>query len=498
MKINRKNRRRWILTVLVLLLTMTWAFSAASAGSPVDLLVLDDTGSPVSGVEIKSGGDLIVVTGDDGKATIGGRWRGRQIDLSAPGFLTSWIWVPKHGDSTVTAQIDPAIFRGKVVDPFGRPVSEVQVKTTLGAGVTNAEGEFAVRRAEPGDIEVFRPAWVRTDTTWDGSPGSSEYVIAPRKIKSIHVAGDVLGDQGRWNSMLMLVRSTELNAITLDLKDDWATIFYDSDVSWAQHSIRRYYDLESVATALEAEGIYLIGRIVAFQDPVVAKLYPEMAVWDASTGAPYHRGGQYFLDPTDADAREYVLQLAEEACDLGVDEIQLDYIRFPDGRPENARYDGEASSDTARNEAIGSLFREAKARLHPKGCALAADVFGFMTTARDDGGIGQSWKMLTAELDVVSPMLYPSHFGKGWAGIPRPVDEPYRIVYGSIDDGLRRQSQGAVIRPWLQDFGYGTENVRAQIDAAEAHDLGWMLWNIISVFHKDALLPAEVEADQPG
>ena len=137
---------------------------------------------------------------------------------------------------------------------------------------------------------------------------------------------------------------------------------------------------------------------------------------------------------------------------------------------------------------IRDFLATAVAELHPLGCAVAADIFGFLTKAVDDGGIGQQWEEITSVIDVASPMLYPSHYASGWYGFQRPVDHPAALVANALDDGLGRLARQIVVRPWLQDFGYDAGQVRAQIEEANSRSLGWMLWNAQSNVTVDALL----------
>jgi hypothetical protein len=234
-----------------------------------------------------------------------------------------------------------------------------------------------------------------------------------------------------------------------------------------------------VADAAEREDLYLIGRLVTFQDPLAARAKSEMSVWDMSNGTPFSSRGQYFLDPTDPDSRAYALDLAEEACDLGVDEVQFDYVRFPDARPESVQFD-RGVTEEVRSEAIRGFLLEALDRLHPLGCAVAVDVFGFVTTAADDGGIGQRWEDITSVADVISPMIYPSHYDPGWYGLESPNEHPARVVEAALSDAMERRAGRVVVRPWLQDFGYDARQVRDQVEVAESYGLGWMLWNATS------------------
>ena len=179
---------------------------------------------------------------------------------------------------------------------------------------------------------------------------------------------------------------------------------------------------------------------------------------------------------------------------MGVDEIQFDYIRFPDSRRPSATFDGPIDPD-ARVTTITSFLEEARALLWPMGCAVAADIFGFLTTVAGDGGIGQQWEKITEVLDVVSPMLYPSHYDDGWYGYDRPNDHPGGVVKAALEDAVARMHTGVVIRPWLQDFGHRDDQVRSSIDAAEEFDLGWMLWNPVSNVSVGAL---KSQAENPG
>ena len=169
-----------------------------------------------------------------------------------------------------------------------------------------------------------------------------------------------------------------------------------------------------------------------------------------------------------------------------MDEIQFDYIRFPDSRRPSATFDGPIDPES-RITTITSFAEEARTALSALGCAVAADIFGFVTTVTDDGGIGQQWEELTQVLDVVSPMLYPSHYDDGWFGFDRPNDHPGEVVSAALEDAFDRMQTGIVIRPWLQDFGHRDDQVRSSINAAEEFQLGWMLWNPVSQVSVGAL-----------
>jgi hypothetical protein len=306
--------------------------------------------------------------------------------------------------------------------------------------------------------------------------------------RAVHISGEAVGNE--FEAFVHMAMTTELNALMIDLKDESGYVWYDSSDPTALEAgaVSSVYNLSEVVARADELGLYVIGRLVIFQDPVAARSIPSMAVWDSDLNQPYSANGQYFLDPTDPEARAYALGLAVEACNRGVDEIQFDYVRFPDARSEAAQFDGGVNAET-RTTTINAFLDEAVNSLHPLGCAVAADIFGFLTTAQDDGGIGQKWEEITAEIDVASPMLYPSHYGSGWFGYENPNEHPSDVVRLALEDGMERLTENVVVRPWLQDFGYSTESVRAQIDSAEQFNVGWMLWNAQSNVTVEALIP---------
>jgi hypothetical protein len=311
--------------------------------------------------------------------------------------------------------------------------------------------------------------------------------MAPFIARAVHIAGEAA--EQNIDRFFEMAATTELNALMLDLKDETGLVWYNTADPTATEvgAVRNAYDLGSIAKRAEQSDLYLIGRIVVFNDPTAALAKPDMAVWDTATNAPYVSRGQYFLDPTDPAARAYGLALAQEACSMGVDEIQFDYIRFPDARTESATFDGGIELETRTTTIVGFL-EEAVAMLHPMGCAVAADVFGFTTAPGvDDGGIGQRWEEVTGIVDVASPMVYPSHYDTGWYGFDVPNDHPGPLVTNALEDGMARLARNIVVRPWLQDFGYTPEQVREQIEVAEGYGLGWMLWNAASNVTMDAL-----------
>jgi hypothetical protein len=490
--------RKSVLPILLVLtaLWLGWAgWSWFTGRASYTLMVMDETGAPLVDVAVARGDEVIATTGPDGTVALDGRHEGDLLVLAAAGYNPVKVTVPDPSAEMVEAMLEPTVLRARVVDHEGRPVEGARVSAGDRWAVTGLDGRAMVQHAESGRVVVERPAWSGSEHVWDGGPGELTASVEPLVVRAVHVAVDVARDPALWEGFVRMAEETELNGIMLDLKAEEGIVYYDSQVELARRidAVDPLFNLAEIARQLGELDLYLIGRIVAFQDPVAARRAPELAVWSAREDAPYQRNNQYFLDPTDPAARGYALDLAEEVCRLGVDEVQFDYVRFPDGYPEWAVFDGDIAPGSeyqdARVAALKGFLQDARDRLHPLGCAVAGDVFGFVTTATDDGGIGQEWVEMTKALDVVSPMLYPSHYASGWWGFADPNDHPREVVRYALRDGLDRLESGTVIRPWLQDFGYTPAQVRAQIDATEEFGFGWMLWNAKSNVSVEALRP---------
>lgn len=479
---------------LLVALTVVWAawtgWSLLGQSTPYTLRITDDVGVPIASAVVDVGGRQVGTTGAEGKVDMEWNRSNRVVEVSAPGHISRTVTIDESPGTTLDVVLNARVLRGRVLDQAGDPVEAVTVVAGPASGLTDEEGRFDLRGAEPGSVSVHRPAWVPTSFTWDGGPGEAVVTVEPFAVRAVHISGEAIGNN--FDMFLDMAADTELNAVMLDLKDESGFVWYDSQdpTALSVGAVSAVYDLASVVQRSHEAGLYVIGRLVIFQDPVAAVGKPSMAVWDSELESPYSANGQFFLDPTDPDARAYALALAAEACQAGVDEVQFDYVRFPDARRESAQFDEGVTQDV-RVATITGFLRESVALLHPMGCAVGADIFGFLTAALDDGGIGQRWEDITEVVDVASPMVYPSHYGPGWYGYENPNEHPSDMVRRALEDAMERLPRSVVVRPWLQDFGYSTESVRAQIDSAEAFGLGWMLWNAKSEVTVAALDPPE-------
>jgi hypothetical protein len=249
----------------------------------------------------------------------------------------------------------------------------------------------------------------------------------------------------------------------------------------------------------------VVGRIVAFKDPMLAKWafangHPSWGVQDHS-GNPYHAGTYgtaSFSNLASPEVQQYNKDLAVEAAKLGFDDIMYDYIRRPEGPLGSEVYPG--IGDRQPQDVISSFLGDVAPAVHEQGAFLGAAVFGISAfTAAGHGDVAQNIPSMSKVLDFISPMVYPSHWGPGEYSVPVPNAAPYDIVNRSLKDFNRQALEGhAQIIPWLQDFtlgppAYGASDVQAQIKAA--HDDGinsFLLWNANCKFHPDALPPKDM------
>jgi len=485
------RRTLFRLLVAFTLVWIGWAgWSMIGRSNPYELRVLDDLGTPIASAVVDVAGSQVGTTGADGRVEMIWSRSTKVLEVTAPGHVPQMVTLADRPEGHFDVVLKARVLRGRVVDESGSGIEGARIRAGAGHDTSDEEGYFQIRGAEEGTVVVDRPAWLSTEFSWQGGTGESIVTMEPFTARAVHIGGPAIRDN--LASYVDMAMDTELNALMIDLKDETGKVFFDTEneTAIAVGAAQGVFDLATTAAEAHGLGLYVIGRIVLFTDPIAAVQQPEMAVWDTATNSPYEANGQHFLDPTDPAARQYGLDLAAEACRAGVDEIQFDYVRFPDSRSESAVFDGGVGPDT-RISTVSTFLNDSVARLRPLGCAVAADIFGYLTTATDDGGIGQRWEEVAGIVDVVSPMLYPSHYDPNWYGFADPSQHPGEMIDRALVDGMGRLSGQVVVRPWLQDFGYDAAQVREQITTAESHGLGWMLWNSASEVTVDALRPAE-------
>ncbi|HEX4930015.1 MAG TPA: putative glycoside hydrolase [Gaiellaceae bacterium] len=330
-------------------------------------------------------------------------------------------------------------------------------------------------------------------------PAAQPAVRAPRQlpeeVRGIHVTMALASLDGKLEEYLELV-DDGLNTIELDVKDENGEVgFLASGVPLAREvgAAKPYYKPREAARLIHARGVYLIGRVVVFEDPRLAAGRPELAVKNPDGSVWHNHAGLGWTNPYDKRVWDYNVSLAEVAARAGFDEIQFDYVRFPtDGDVDSIVYPNKTS--TAPGWVIAEFVHYASKRLKPLGVRISTDVFGLSATR--DLGIGQIPKRIAKYVDAVYPMVYPSHYGPGEYGLDDPNGSPGSTVEWSLADFRRElKSSKAQLIPWLQDFSYGRTyrlaDVRAQIDAARLMGArGYLLWNPLGIYTPGALAPA--------
>jgi hypothetical protein len=315
----------------------------------------------------------------------------------------------------------------------------------------------------------------------------------PDEIRGVHVTMALASVPGKIDEYLSLTKRG-LNTLELDVKDENGEVgFRKPKVALAREvgAAKDYYDPVEVAQKAHAAGVYLIGRIVCFEDPTLTQSAPRYAIRTSSGGVWTTVAGLGWANPYDKRVWDYNVQLGIAAAKAGFDEIQFDYVRFPtDGDLSAAVFPGKTKE--SKTAVITSFAKYAGERLKPLGVRISADVFGLSATR--NMGIGQRPKQLGAYLDTIYPMVYPSHFGPGEYNLPDPNAQPGRTVGLALRD-FDRQLTGLDTRlvPWLQDFSLGRtytlEDVQDQIEAArDAGAEGYLLWNAAGLYTRGALV----------
>lgn len=328
-----------------------------------------------------------------------------------------------------------------------------------------------------------------------GSGGDGSARDKPQAVKGLYVPGSVAGGE-RLDEVIELAEETEVNALVVDVKEAGHTT-YPSEVPLAREigaTTEQIPDLEALVQRLEDNDIYTIARLSVFQDDVLPRERPGLAVKDTVTGGSWRTyQGATWTNPYRERAWEYNAAIAKEAAQAGFDEIQLDYVRFPSDGPMDRLEYGEKTAPT-EEDAIAGFLEYTKRELEPTGAELSADVFGLIGI-NDFVGIGQVVSKMAPHLDVLSPMVYPSHYPPGAYGYQNPNAHPSEVIELAMRDfkeKSREANPDLEIRPWLQDFdyvsNYGPAEVRAQIRAAYGSGIeGWLLWNAAGDYTTEVL-----------
>ena len=338
------------------------------------------------------------------------------------------------------------------------------------------------------------------------APVTEKSVAVPKdfEVRAIYLTGLMAGsDHGmkivrRW-------RDAGGNAVVFDIKDSDGTVNipFEHPLIGAHKTYIR--DLPKYTHFLHAQGMHAIARIAMFRDERLVVSHPELAVKSKKTGQPWRENGKLvWADPSRAEVQEYDIALALAAAEAGADEIQFDYVRFPaEGDQKDASFTFQKSRpEWQRSDVIADFLRRAYTSLHPKGVLLSLDVFGVMAWQRpvDLAHTGQDIVRMAKYCDVLSPMIYPSHFF-GMDGIEKPGDAPEHFIGESMDRfELITKDSGTVIRPWLQAFAWRTKTyspkyIEVQVlTSKNKGGVGFLFWNANNDYSKPYAAMPEMKA----
>ncbi|WP_164669464.1 putative glycoside hydrolase [Virgibacillus doumboii] len=321
----------------------------------------------------------------------------------------------------------------------------------------------------------------------------------PNAVRGIYVTGPSAGGS-RFDNLINLVETSDLNAMVIDIKEDHGNLTFKPKKGSKYEDIAVNYINEprKMLKVLEKKGIYPIARIVVFKDSVLAKKRPDLSF--TKNGEVWTNGkGEAFVNPFEKEVWKYNVEIAKKAAELGFQEIQFDYVRFPEGFEH---YDSELSYSKGdykdgknnvqrRVNAVTDFVKYARKELEYYDVDVAVDIFGYSATIPEAPGIGQNFSKISNNVDVISSMIYPSHW-TSYFGIPFPDKEPYKLVteYAKVENEVLGKLQDPpTSRPWIQDFEapwlysgpakqYGKQEVEAQIRALKENGINeFLIWN---------------------
>ncbi|MFA6093861.1 MAG: putative glycoside hydrolase [Elusimicrobiota bacterium] len=328
-------------------------------------------------------------------------------------------------------------------------------------------------------------ASARKEPEADPDIAASTAISTGPALRAVHLTAWVAGSTKSRRAFLEKLDASVINCVVVPLKETDGNIYIPGVAKASEYGTYEAAipDPETMLKDFKARGLRAIARIVVFKDDALARKRPQWAVRNVNGGLWRNQKGIAWVDPYIKPIWDYNLDLADRAVALGFDEIQFDYIRFPsDGNTRLCRYSNPHHTQSSAANNLVEFLRHARQRLGAKPISIA--VFGMTTTAKDDMGIGQEIARFAPYVDYISPMMYPSHYGKGEYGLSNPNKEPYKVIFRGLRDAKARlKDQAPKLRPYLQDFSlhgvhYGPQQVKAQVLGAHLQGIeDWILWS---------------------
>ncbi len=326
------------------------------------------------------------------------------------------------------------------------------------------------------------------------------------EVRAIYLTGLMAGSDHGLN-IIRHWRAVGGNAVVFDIKDSDGSV----NIPFEHPLLGKHHtplpDLPKFVRFLHSQNMHAIARVAIFRDERLVAEHPELAVKSHRSGQPWKENGKLvWTDPSQPKVQEYNIALALKAAKSGVDEVQFDYVRFPaEGDQKDAAFVFQsAHAAWQRTDVITDFLKTAYAQLHPTGVLLSLDVFGVMAWQRqvDLAHTGQDIVGMAQHCDVLSPMIYPSHFF-GMDGIAHPGDAPEHFIGTSMDRFiLITKGSGVTIRPWLQAFHWRTRTyspkyIEVQVQTAkEKGGIGFLFWNAANDYSKPYVAMPEMQAAQ--
>ncbi|WP_274363562.1 putative glycoside hydrolase [Paenibacillus thermotolerans] len=346
--------------------------------------------------------------------------------------------------------------------------------------------------------EQARQAAVYAQTGSSGIPMVEKADPQPDapKVKGVYATAHSAGG-ARLQTLLKLLDETELNSLVIDVKDDWGYITYptnDPELQRLDTTKKIIKDPAQLMETLKAHDVYPIARVVVFKDSVLAAKRPDLS-YKKPDGTVWENGkGDSFVNPYMKEVWDYNVRVAKEAAALGFKEIQFDYVRFPEGFEKKADTLQYVHDERKRIEVVADFVKYAKEQLSPLGVRVSVDIFGYAASVPAAEGIGQDFEKISKYVDVISPMIYPSHYTTGWFGSKVPDAAPYTTIAGATKDTHKKLEPlgdfKPLVRPWIQDFTaswvkgyirYGKHEIEEQIRALNDNGVDeYLLWNAVN------------------
>jgi hypothetical protein len=397
---------------------------------------------------------------------------------------------------------------GKVMDYLTKkPIQGALITVNNEIIQTDSNGMFVLRNAVK-KIGIRAYGYARGEQVIPFITGKTplKIYLQPFTPKALYLTFYGIGDRSLRESALKLINETELNSLVIDVKGDRGMITYKSSIPFASEigaqKLTIIKDIRSLLQSFRERGIYTIARIVVFKDNTLGLARPDLTVRTQDGRVWHDREDLIWVDPSRKEVWDYNINIAVEAAQMGFDEIQFDYVRFPDKKGLKFAV---PNTEENRVKYISGFLMEAKKRLMPYNVFVAADIFGYVSWNLNDTLIGQKLENLFPCVDYISFMLYPSGFQFGIPGYRNPVAYPYQIVSLSLKRAQERTKISPVrFRPWLQAFRdyafdrryFNGMEIRNQIKAAEEFGSnGWMLWNPRNIYRPDGLEKEFISAE---